>query len=102
MKVLRMTVNDFEKPYHTDFLGYLGEACSGLKSTPFIRRVNDLNSFRFPVLGIEESFTLTFREFVLTARTAQESDTIVPMDLTDDDRAVSLLTVVLACRLDGG
>jgi hypothetical protein len=64
--------------------------------------VNDFLGFRFTDLGIEQGGVASFRELFTTTATAQQTQAIFAINLTNDEIALAGARKMLACDVDTG
>ena len=64
--------------------------------------IHDIDRFGFAEFRVEQGRAAACGKFVLAAATAQETETILPIHLADDEIALPRVAIVLACRIDTG
>jgi hypothetical protein len=98
---LGMAARHAHQPCHRGFCD-LREASSGSDTTPCIEMVDDIRRSGLRELGMKSGGPAPFRKLFSAVPTAQQAETILPIDLSDDEVASAYPAKQLAFCIDTG
>jgi hypothetical protein len=101
VEALRMTATGFKQPGDGD-LGRFSQSRSRTDTAPFVKMVNNELGFGFTHFGVEQGGVSSFREFFIATSAAQQTNTILTIDLTNGEVALAGASKVLAISIDTG
>jgi hypothetical protein len=101
MEALSVTATGFEQPSH-GFFSNFGEPGGGSDTTPFIEMVNHIDRFGLAQFRVEQGGAASLGKFVLAAATAQQTEAVTAIHLTDDKIVLARLAIVWAFGIDAG
>jgi hypothetical protein len=101
MEALRMSRTGFKQSGDGDLCRFR-QSRSRTTTTPFVKMVNNGFGFGFPHVGIEQGRMASLREFFLAAPAAQQTNTILTIDLAHGEIALSWASIMLAIDIATG
>ena len=93
----RLTFNNLTMPF-----GHMHEPGCGPDATAFIQMTDDVCSFGLWKLGVEQGAAPSLGELLPTDATAEQTETVVPIHLPDDEVIGPSVAKQLAFGIDAG
>jgi hypothetical protein len=101
VKALSMTATGFKQSSNRG-LGCFYQSRSGADTASFVEMVNDRLGFGCTHFGVKHGGVSSLREFFLAAAAAQQTNTILTIDLANGEIALSWASIILAIGIDTG
>ena len=101
MEALGMSTTGFKQSGNGDLCRFRPSR-SRTNTTPFVKMVNNGFGFGFTHFGIEQGRIASLREFCLAAPAAQQTNTILTLDLANGEIALFWASIMLAIGIDTG
>lgn len=101
VKALSMTTTGFGESGNRG-LGGFSQSRSRADATSFVEMVNDRLGFRFTHFGVKHSRVASLREFFWTTAAAQQTNTVLAIDLANGEIALAWTSIMLAIRIHTG